>query len=51
LSTILKEISEKIVFVWEGKVQNPSDAVIYNFNFLTIFLDKISLFRELDVIA
>jgi len=33
---VIGESSEKVIFVWEGKVQNPSDAGIYNFNFLTI---------------
>jgi hypothetical protein len=51
MSNIVFESSEKVPFIWGGKVQNPSDTGIYNFNLLTISFRKLSLFRELNVFA
>ncbi len=46
------ETSEKVLFIlWEGKVQNPSDAGIDHFNLLTGSSRNIILFRKIDVIT
>ncbi len=45
------ETFEKVFFIWESKVQNPSDAGFDHFNLLTLSLSHINLFREINVIS
>ncbi|MGQ9508434.1 MAG: hypothetical protein ACUVTN_03425 [Thermodesulfobacteriota bacterium] len=46
-----EKVFTKGILDWEGRVPNPSNADIYNFNFLTISFRIISLFRELNITA
>ncbi|MGQ9509707.1 MAG: hypothetical protein ACUVTN_09955 [Thermodesulfobacteriota bacterium] len=48
---LIKRPLKKSLIYWSGRVPNPSNGEIYNFNFLTISFRIISLFRELDITA